>query len=204
MALSSGVELNSQLLNGLSVLAVFSAMITVFLWSRRRGKETRWMSQKRLRESNEVVLYSTGEGMAALGGLLCLVYAPTAFDEDVWKGVFASLAGVGGLLIWARHAPCVRSKPCMVLNEEGIESALYGTIPWSDVEDVSRIKFTVRVVEIDYLVLKLRDIEAARKSFFAPLRWLHKFGRGRELKFKIANMSLPGDDVFRYAKAATA
>lgn len=196
------MEMKSQLLNGLIVLAVLCALSIVFVRSRRRGRKIREYSQNRMHDNHEILLYSTGEGLAALMGVIFLAYAFTAFEEAIWKGLFASSAGVGGLAIWARYARCVSAKPCLVLNKQGIESPLYGSISWSNVESVGRIELTVRFVEIDYLVLKLKDMETARQGFAAPLRWLHQFGLSRELKFKIANMSLPGDDVLRYAKTA--
>ena len=190
-----------------SVLIIFvllPALIAVFFWSRHRGKEIRRLSQKQMKENDEIVLFSTGEGLIALGGMLFIAAAPSALEDNLWKGAIFALVGFICLVIWGRYALCGHANPCLLLNKNEIKSSLHGTIPWNNVEGVSRIKFKSKLVEVDYLVLKLRDINAARLNFIAPFRWFHKFNRSRELKFKISNMSLSGDYVFQYASAAIA
>jgi hypothetical protein len=198
------MENKSQMWSVLIVFVLLPALIAVFFWSRRRGRAIRRLSQKHIKENGEIVLFSTGEGLMALGSMLFIAATPSALEDNLWKGAIFASVGFACLVIWGRYALCGLTKPCLLLNQNEIISSLHGTIPWSNVESVSRIKFKLRLVEIDYLVLKLRDINTARLNFIAPLRWFHKFNRSRELKFKIANMSLPGDYVYQYASATIA
>jgi hypothetical protein len=198
------MEITSQMWSVLIVFVLLPALIAVFFWSRRRDRAIRRLSQKHIKENGEIVLFSTGEGLMALGGMLFIAATPSALEDNLWKGAIFASVGFACLVVWGRYALCGHTKPCLLLNQNEIKSYLHGTIPWSNVESVSRIKFKLRLVEIDYLVLKLRDINTARLNFIAPLRWFHKFNRGRELKFKIANMSLPGDYVYQYASTTIA
>jgi hypothetical protein len=198
------MEITSQMWSVLIVFVLLPALIAVFFWSRRRDRAIRRLSQKHIKENGEIVLFSTGEGLMALGGMLFIAATPSALEDNLWKGAIFASVGFACLVVWGRYALCGHTKPCLLLNQNEIKSYLHGTIPWSNVESVSRIKFKLRLVEIDYLVLKLRDINTARLNFIAPLRWFHKFNRSRELKFKIANMSLPGDYVYQYASATIA
>ena len=196
------MDKDSYFVSGVLVASIIVVLIAVYAWSRRRGRRIRRSSERALRESRRIVLYSRGEGPMALAGLLFLVYAPKGLAEDSWTGLFAVIIGVFGIVTWARYALCTVRKPCLVMDEEAVRTFVHGTIPWSNIEEVSHLRISVRLLGFEKLVLKIRDLEKARASFVLPLRILHKLNRSHEVQITISNMSLPGNEVARYAKNA--
>jgi hypothetical protein len=189
-------------LSGFFIVSVIVLLIAIYIWSRMRSRRICVYSERTLRENHCIVLYSRGEGPIALGGLLFLSYAPTGLDKDIWSGIFAIAAGVFGLATWVRYALCTHRKPCVVMDYDRIHTLAYGAIPWSNVEEVKYVKFLVRMLVFERLVLKIKDFEKARHNCILPLRVFHKLNCSHEVLVKLSNMSLSGDEVAKYAKRA--
>jgi hypothetical protein len=165
-------------------------------------KKNHDLSILRLRNDQEIILFSRGEGVMGLVGIVFLLISPKALTNEFWIGIFLITTGSFAAFTWVRYALCSRKRPCLEMNQEAITTSSHGSIPWSNVEKVSRISIRNRIFPIDLLVLKISNFETARLKFILPLRWLHKLNRSREVKFQLSNMSLPGDDVVQYAKSA--
>jgi hypothetical protein len=190
-----------NLISGLLLTFAFFGLIVIFVWSRKRDRKIRELTEYRLRNDQEILLFSRGEGVLGLLGLVFLLIFAKGFANDIWLCIFLITAGVFGVSMWIRYALCSRKRPCLEMNKEGITTSSYGSIPWSNVEKISRITLPNGILPIDQLVLKIGNFEKARSNFVLPLRWLHRLNRSHEVWFRLANMSLPGDEVVRYAKS---